>query len=160
MKFIRPQHKAGSRAHAFAFHLSQREKELLLATLKFYPQLEPRYHQLSRDAKTAGKGEQEWLEETMLQQQKEHQKKLAQFFEGERRFFKGAEGELCLTLTGEQMEWLLRVLNEVRVGAWVKLGRPEMETARRLHLSGAKAQLFTAMDLSGYFQMCLLEACG
>jgi hypothetical protein len=157
MKFIRSQ-KQDSAGRPFVFHISQREKDLLLATLKLYPQLDASYHQLSRNPKTTGKAEQLWLEEAMEQQQQHHKKKLLQFFSHDQRFFKDSQGDLRFTLTGEQMEWLLRVLNEIRVGSWVRLGRPEMDVARKIHLTGAQGRLFSAMELSGYFQTNLLEA--
>ena len=156
MKFIRSP-RPESAGHTFVFHISPREKELLLATLKLYPQLDASYHQLSRNPKTIGKGEQQWLEETMEQQRRDHKKKLDQFFGHDQRFFKDYQGDLRLSLTGEQMEWLLRVLNEIRVGSWVRLGRPEMDVARKVSLNSAKARLVSAMELSGYFQTNLLE---
>jgi hypothetical protein len=157
MKFIRPQNQDGAARH-FVFHINQREKDLLLAVLKLYPQLDASYHRLSRNPKTTGTAEQQWLEEAMEQQQQDHKKKLGQFFNHDQRFFRDGQGDLRFSLTGEQMEWLLRVLNEVRVGSWVRLGQPEMEAVRKLRLAGAQARLFSAMELSGYFQSNLLEA--
>ncbi len=157
MKFIRSQ-KPDSAGRPFVFHISQREKVVLLATLKLYPLLDVSHHQLSRNPKTSGQAEQQWLEETMEQQRQDHKKRLGQFFNNDRRFFKDGKDDLLLTLTGEQMEWLLRVLNEIRVGSWVRLGQPELEAARKIGLTGAQARLFTAMELSGYFQAALLEA--
>jgi hypothetical protein len=105
-----------------------------------------------------GSAEQEWLEEAMEQQRQDHKKKLEQFFDNDRRFFKDGKGDLQLTLTAEQLEWLLRVLNEIRVGSWVRLGRPEMEDARKLQLSSEQSHFLASMELSGYFQAALLEA--
>ncbi len=157
MKFIRPQ-KPDSAGRPFIFHISQREKVVLLATLKLYPLLDASYHQLSRNPKTTGQAEQQWLEEAMEQQRQDHKKKLGQLFNNDRRFFKEGKGDLLFTLTGEQMEWMLRVLNEIRVGSWVRLGRPEMDTARQLNLTSEKARFLASMELSGYFQAALLEA--
>ena len=94
----------------------------------------------------------------MQQQQVDHKKKLNQFFNDDRRFFKEAKGELRLTLNGEQMEWLLRVLNEIRVGSWVRLGRPELEAVRKIRPTNEQARFLASMELSGYFQSALLEA--
>ena len=127
MKFIRSQ-KPDSAGHPFVFHISKREKAVLLSTLKLYPLLDGSYHQLSRSPKTTGKAEQQWLEEAMEQQRQDHKKKLGQFFNNDQRFFKDSKGDFLFTLTGEQMEWLLRVLNEIRVGSWVRLGQPEMDS--------------------------------
>ncbi len=131
---------------------------MLKAMLKLYPILDASYHHLSRDPKTAGREQQEWLEEAMDQQRREHRKRLAQFFAYDRRFFKDAKGDLRLILTGEQMEWLLRVLNDIRVGSWVRLGRPDMEAARLVSLTSQQARYLASMELSGYFESALLEA--
>jgi len=157
MKFIHSQ-KPDRVNQPFVFQLSQREKVALLATLKLYPLLDPSYHQLSRNPKVTRKADQEWLEEAMDQQRQDHKRKLAQLFSNDRRFFKDGKDDLYLTLTGEQTEWMLRVLNEIRVGGWVRLGRPEMEAARKMNLTDAQARLFTVMELSGYFESALLEA--
>jgi hypothetical protein len=157
MKLVHSQ-KLESAGQPFVFHINQKEKDLLLATLKLYPMLRAGYHKLSRNPKTTGHAAQDWLDEVMEQQRQEHKKRLAQFFANDQRFFKESPGELRFTLTGEQMEWMLRVLNEIRVGSWVRLGRPEMETARKLRMTSAQSRLFAAMELSGYFQSNLLEA--
>jgi len=158
MRLIRSQKPDSAGKPPSVFRLSPREKVVLLATLKLYPQLDLGYHQLSRDPKSSKPAQQEWLKEAMEQQRQEHKKRLAQFFSNDRRFFNEAEEDLLLTLTGEQMEWLLRVLNEIRVGSWVRLGSPELETVRKLKPTVAQARLLTAMELSGYFESALLEA--
>ena len=56
------------------------------------------------------------------------------------------------------MEWLLQVINDVRVGCWVKLGRPELEPVRRKKLTADEARTMSALELSGFFQMVLLGA--
>jgi hypothetical protein len=157
MKLIRSQ-RPDSAGRPFVFHISRREKVVLLATLKLYPLLNASYHQLSRDTKTTGQSEQQWLEEAMEQQRQDHKKRLGQFCNNDRRFFKDGKDDILLTLTGEQMEWLLRVLNDIRVGSWVRLDRPELEAAQKTGLTGTQARLLTAMELSGYFQAALLEA--
>jgi hypothetical protein len=126
MKLIRSP-KPNAAARSFAFQMTQREKDMLLATLKLFPLLDRR---------------------------------LTQLFADDRAFFKEADGDFQFTLTGEQLEWLLRVLNEVRVGSWVRLGRPELAAARKIRLTGAYGRLYTAMELCGYFQANLLEAFG
>jgi hypothetical protein len=155
MKIIRSEQGGGA---AFVFQISPREKALLLATLKLYPMLDSGFHQISRGERPQKKAEQQWLEEAMAEQRKEHKKKLDQFFGDEGRFFKMAKSEVRLTLNPEQMEWMLRVLNEIRVGSWVQLGRPELHAVRKTGATSQHASSVAAMELSGYFQMVLLEA--
>jgi hypothetical protein len=151
--------KSANASHSYVFQITEQEKDLLLATLKLYPMLETSHHKISKNSKSAETAAaQEWLEEAMEQQRRDHKKRLAQFFNTDNRFFKSSQGELRFTLTGEQMEWMLRILNEIRVGSWVRLGRPEVDVARRIPLTSASARLFAAMELSGQFQAYLLEA--
>ena len=157
MKFIRSQ-KSGHGAAAFAFQINQQEVNWLLAILKFYPQLDSGYHRITQGAAAEIKAEQQLLEEAMAQQRRDHKRKLEKFFTTPGRFRLEAPDQFRFTLTAEQMEWLLQVINDVRVGCWVKLGRPELEPARRRKLTAEEARLMSALDLSGFFQMVLLGA--
>jgi len=135
--------------------MEKRERMALLSILNMYPVLEPSHHRISQKPRAA---EQQWLEETMKQQKEEHKQKLAQLFLDDGRFFKEGKEDVRLSLTGEQMEWLLRVLNDIRVGSWVRLGQPEMEEARHFATKSGRTHFLTAMELSGYFQAVLLQA--
>jgi len=73
---------------------------------------------------------------------------------------KVSRGQAPFTLSRTQAEWLLEVLNDVRVGCWVRLGRPDQESVRALKLSAANVADFGAMELAGYWQSLLLEALG
>ena len=155
MKIIRSRPSDGA---VFVFQISLREKALLLATMKMYPMLDAGFHQISREDRARRRAEQQWLEEAMAEHRRDHKKKLEQFFGDEGRFFKTVKSELHLTLTAEQMEWMLRILNEIRVGSWVQLGRPAMDAVRALAANSKLASSAAAMELSGYFQMVLLQA--
>ncbi len=157
MKFLHSQPHRGGGA-AFVFQISQREKDWFLATLKLYPVLEADYHQITRNRKIAAKAEQQLLEDSMAQQRKEHRRKLDQFLAASRRFIPESHDQYRFIVTAEQCEWLLQILNEVRVGSWVKLGRPEMENAPKLAVNQWQARFVAAVEMTGYFQMTLLDA--
>jgi hypothetical protein len=157
MKFLHCQPHGGGTT-AFLFQISHREKEWLLATLKLYPALEAGYHQISRHKKSAAKAEQQLLDDSMAQQRQEHRRKLDQFLGASRRFVPQSHDQFRFLVTAEQCEWLLQILNDVRVGNWVKLGRPEMEHASKLAVSPIQARYLAAIEMSGYFQMALLDA--
>jgi hypothetical protein len=140
------------------FQIDAREEALLLAILRLYPVLENSHHRLSKDPKNAGSAEQRLLEESMAQQRAAHQRKLDQSFLSPQRFFKEAAGQRRLVLAGDQFEWLLQVLNDIRVGSWVKLGCPDLEKTAPVELTRANARALHAMHLSGQFQAALLEA--
>ena len=104
------------------------------------------------------KAEQQLLEDAMAQRRGEHKRKLEKFFATPGRFRLEAPDQYRFTLTAEQMEWLLQILNDVRVGCWVKLGRPELEPAPPEKLTAEEARALSALEMSGFFQMVLLGA--
>ena len=104
------------------------------------------------------KANQELLIEAMEEQRRSHSKKIAHFVRHHAQFSREANHAVQLILTGEQIEWLLQALNDIRVGSWTRLGCPEMEQARRAVHSHEKASHYAAMELSGYFQSALLSA--
>ena len=157
MKFL-PNPKQSAAEPVLVFQISPGEEALLLATLRLYPVLDKGHHRISKDPKSAGSAEQRLLEESMAQRRAAHRRKLDELFRAPQRFFKGASGVRHLVLTSAQFEWLLQVLNDIRVGSWVRLGCPEMEEAARVQPSRANARALVAMHLSGRFQAALLEA--
>ena len=140
------------------FQIEAREEALLLAILRLYPLVDNSHHRLCKDPQAAGLSEQRLLEESMAQQRAAHKRKLDGLFLAPQRFFKEAAGERRLVLTGDQFEWLLQVLNDIRVGSWVKLGCPDLEKAAPLEMTRANARSVQVMHISGQFQMALLEA--
>ena len=59
--------------------------------------------------------------------------------------------------SGSELEWLLQILNDVRVGSWIILGSPEQAMEFKL-LNEKTAADFWAMEMSGQFQMNFLAA--
>jgi hypothetical protein len=157
MKFV-PNPKKESAEPLLAFRIDAREEALLLATLRLYPVLANSHHRISQDPKTADSAEQRLLEESMAQLRTAHRRKLDELFLAPQRFFKDAPGERRLVLTGTQFEWMLQVLNDIKVGSWVQLGCPELEKADPAKLTRQNARSLQAMHLSGEFQAVLLEA--
>jgi hypothetical protein len=140
------------------FQINAREEALLLAILRLYPVVQNSHHQLSKDPERAGSAEQRLLEESMAQQRAAHRRKLDELFLSPQRFFKDAPGERRLVLTRDQFEWLLQVLNDIRVGSWVKLGCPDLLKDAPPEANRANARALQSMQLSGQFQSALLEA--
>jgi hypothetical protein len=157
MRFLRPQ-KGGHGVAAFVFEMNRQEMDWLLSTLKMYPLLDSSHHQITGGAAEEIKAGQQLLEEAMGQQRSDYKRKLDKFIASPGRFRLEAPDQYRFSLTAEQMEWLLQVLNEIRVGCWVRLGRPELEPARRRELSGQDARHMAALEVCGYFQMVLLQA--
>ena len=64
------------------------------------------------------------------------------------------EGGWKVSVTTGEIEWLLQVLNDVRIGSWLALGSPEQ---RMEHLTEKNAPHLWAMEMSGSFEMALLH---
>ena len=136
----------------YRFHLPTREKELLEQLVRLYPRIPSNYQPLSKAARLEQSSQQllnEALAETRLQN-----KKAVQALFGNPKRLSRHEGGWCLTLSPGDLEWLLQVLNDIRVGSWIELGSPE----KPLKVLNAKtAPHVWAMEMAGSFQMRFLE---
>lgn len=141
----------------FIFHIAKRERVLLTHVLKMFPVGSEPVGPISKSGDAEKLAEYEAsLAEALAEQRAEH-KRLMDAFLGEQGRFAEVKGGFQVRLTTVQMDWLLRVLNEVRVGTWMKLGRPE-ELAP-LVLAG-QLDGVVAMEICAFFQSRLLEALG
>jgi hypothetical protein len=137
------------------FELGQREKRSLPQILKLYPCVPPAHHVLSKSGRLPdGVANQQLLDEALAEQRAENKKRVQALLADPRRF-EPAESSARLSLSPVELEWLLQVLNDVRVGSWVILGSPENKPSE---LNPTTAPHFLAMEMAGYFQMQLLEA--
>jgi hypothetical protein len=139
------------------FELGQREKRSLPQILKLYPCVPPAHHVLSKSGRLPDReGNQQLLDEALAEQRAENRKQVQALLADPRRF-ELTETGARLSLSPAEVEWLMQVLNDIRVGSWVILGSPENKPAE---LNAATAPHFLAMEMAGYFQMQLLEALG
>ena len=138
------------------FHLGRREQSLLLETIKLYPLVPAAHHRLSKSGSGAKHNEnQQLLESALAGQRRENRRQvLAMVNEPER--FRAVKSGFELTLTPPQAEWLLQVLNDVRVGSWLALGEPD--ESEPPEVTETNAHFLLALELSGLFQSLLLEA--
>ena len=142
----------------FIFDLGQRERALWQAVLGHYPLLPASHHKLTR-ATDAGvdPSDQKLLEEAMSALKREHQSRVKEFLKNQGRFVAQGSG-YRLTLSRQDLDWLLQVLNDVRVGSWMKLGCPDPDEGKLPALTDANAPFLFLMELSGQFECELLEA--
>jgi hypothetical protein len=144
-----------SSADHLLFQLGKRERQLLLAILKLYPCI-PSAHQSLSKAGTVPEPEasQRLLDEALADQQRENRRHLETLLADPHRFSESTEG-WRLALSPADLEWLLQILNDIRVGSWILLGSPD---DRLKSLNPETAPHFWAMEMSGHFQMQLLQA--
>jgi hypothetical protein len=142
----------------YTFVIGKRERELLNSLLQRYPVLKAGHFRTRQPAASDDSNkDQELLEQALLEQQKDNKKQLEQVMNQPGRF---SEHELGYTfrLNDSELEWLLQVLNDIRVGSWVELGEPDNKSSEQVSLSERNMPLVWAMEMSGLFQNALLEA--
>jgi hypothetical protein len=139
------------------FALDEREKDCLELVLQSYPAI-PRAHQpLSRHtAEGLDAEDTALLDEALEDQRQAHRNHLQRWWRKPGRL-RQQEDTWELEVPVSDLDWLLQVLNDVRVGQWIRLGAPEtIDNPLALLKKDGKA-LFL-MELAGMFQMTLLEA--
>jgi len=141
----------------FLFHIGKREKILLTQVLRLYPRIPPANFRLSKSGKLPdAEANQRLLDESLAEQREANRKALHTFLTDPSRFTDTEAGSR-LSLSPAELEWLLQILNDVRVGSWIILGSPEQAMEFKL-LNEKTAADFWAMEMSGQFQMRFLEA--
>ncbi len=138
------------------FSLSKNEGELFEHLLALYPLIPVSYHRAHRVPQPSPGDAQQVLEEAMAAEKQANETKVRSWLK--RRFgpvVKPGAGFL-LRVKREEGEWLLQVLNDLRVGSWVQLGCPA--TLPEGELPEEMQSFRVTMDLTGYFQCVLLEA--
>ncbi len=139
----------------FVFQMSRRERAMLTHVLRLFPVGSGPVAPLSISAEVEALAEHERaLAEALAEQRVEHKRLVDAFLGEEGRFAEDKRG-YRLRLPATQLDWLLRVLNEVRVGLWIKLGRPKELGV--VALSG-EIEVVVAMELCSFFQMRFLAA--
>jgi hypothetical protein len=101
---------------------STQEKDLLLGLLPQYPKLPADHHQASRNGDA--NAEVQKLLADALAEQRETNRAAAQAFLATTARFEPDADVWRLSLTDAEVEWLLQVLNDLRVGSWLALGSP------------------------------------
>jgi len=140
------------------FHLGKREKQLLLETLQLYPLVPASHHRLAKTGESPEDDErQRLLDEALAEHRRENRRQLQAMLNEPHRFLETESG-FQFTLGAPQIEWLLQVLNDIRVGSWLALGEPEQgeEPQPNKH----NAHCFLALEVCGLFESALLAALG
>jgi hypothetical protein len=138
--------------------LSPREKELLLETLELYPLVPATHHRLCRtNTQDKPDDNQRLLEESHAEQRAENREHVRAMLEQPDRFREDTDGS-HLSLKHSEVEWLLQVLNDIRVGSWLALGEPEPDKPPAL--TKQNFRYLVAMEVCGAFESLLLSGLG
>ncbi len=139
------------------FQLADREKVLLLEVLQLYPLVPPAYHQRDGSKRAEDAASRKLIEEALTERRQENKRHLQSLLQNPNRFVQ-REGDWQFSITRGDLEWLLQVLNDVRIGSWIALGSPDPKTTTNVALTPENAKLFWAMELCGQFESDLLNA--
>jgi hypothetical protein len=144
----------------FIFLVGKRQREMMFALLRRYPVVISGHFRQRHPAKSGeAKANQELLEEALAEQQKENRRALEQMLNQPDRFQESDLG-FTFSVTEPEIEWLLQVFNDIRVGSWIQLGEPDPDSAASLQASEQNVQLAWAMEMAGLFEHSLLKAVG
>ena len=142
----------------FQFEIRREEKALLLQVLRLYPLVPAAHHRLSRGRQIPDPAEnQELLEESLDARRRENRQQVESLLNEPGRFVECPAGYQAGFTRGE-IEWLLQVLNDVRLGSWIALGAPDPEQEIQKRLRPQTASHVMAMDVAGFFEMSFLRA--
>src|SRR5512143_2714971 len=99
----------------FSFRLGRREKQLLVQILRLYPCLPTTHLPVSKMGNLPDKqASQKLLEDALAEQRSETKRQLDQLLADPRRWSE-EDGTFSLVLSGPEIEWLIQVLNDIRV---------------------------------------------
>ena len=141
----------------FRFEISWEEKELL-NVIRLYPHVPAAHHRLTKGRRIPDRAENQQLLEEALQAQREENRQLVATLLNEPARFAEIETGFRVGFTRGEIEWLLQVLNDVRVGSWIALGSPPGHPELQPGLSNETMSHIMTMDVAGFFEMAFLHA--
>ena len=126
--------------------------------LRLYPLIPVAHHRVSKTADPGQIAEHQKLLEDALAERKQENKRQLMVMLNEEQRFRETDGGYRFTLSAPQMDWLLQVLNDIRVGGWLLLGQPDEKKGKSIQVNAQNLQHYAAMEFCGLFQMTLLDA--
>lgn len=153
----------GRQGDSLVLALRPRDREQWVFLLRRYPVFRPCDHRLASPRDEEGlAAEQRVLEEALTEQHKGNRKLIEGFIQ-ERLALPApsdpnAPQSIRLTVTQAEVNWLLEILNDVRIGCWVSLGRPDEEQLHSGQLVATHPLECGAMELAAWVQLFLLGA--
>jgi len=136
------------------------ERHMFTEVLNLYPVVPAAYQPLSRSLKERNQGEELELLHEALSEQREALRRQVQEWLAVKHRFRPVQSGFNFTLLRSDVDWLLQVLNDVRVGHWLLLGSPEemLDIDEVKQLQPELHRTWLAMEISGMFQMEILQA--
>lgn len=140
------------------FEVRREEMALLRLVLGLYPLVPATHHRLSKSGQIPKPDEnQQLLEESLAAQRKENRRQIESFLSDAKRFTETETGSRG-SFSRSEIEWLLQVLNDVRVGSWLALGSPAEPVEIQPDMNPQTARHILIMDAAAFFEMNFLHA--
>lgn len=147
-----------SSGETFRFELDRPEKALLSRIIQLYPLVPAAHHQLSRGQEIPQREEAQRLLDQSLQSQRQETRRQVMALLNEPQRFEVCPAGYRAGFTRGEIERLLQVLNDVRVGSWLALGSPDLQQEMNLRFNpDTMAQVIT-MEAAGFFEGSFLNA--
>jgi hypothetical protein len=138
------------------YRLDQTEFNLLITVLKKFPFTDLQPVKISRtDKDPKAKEREKLLNESLAQHRKELKKAAGNILDDGK--IKHQKEVWMLTLSPEDREMLLQILNDVRVGCWNALGQPQELEPDTPDLTAREIANYGLLNLAGYFECGLLK---
>jgi len=137
----------------FSCQLGKDERTLLWDLLNLYPCISSTV----QPSLPGGRNSSHDLLEEALAEQRAQNKKRVQLFLRDRQPSEDSDKNFRFSLSTAELEWLLQILNDVRIGNWIFLGSPDEKFELKL-LDEKTAPHFWAMEMAGHFEMQILSA--
>lgn len=142
----------------FEFQFGRREAHVFSEVLRAYPLTPLEHHRLAREEPDGLPPEtQKLLEESMAALKAQGRRRLDLFLANGHRFTPVPDGSRAV-FTREEIDWLLQVLNDVRVGSWIALGQPDPDAGSPPRLEPGNARYLSLMQVAAAFQYAFLAA--
>ena len=137
------------------YTLRPSELRMLLLVLSSFPVLTS-----ARAISKSGDSEQladaqKLLDEAMSERRQTMRQELETWLKSPDRFHQ-AGNHFEWRVENDHREWLLQIVNDVRVGSWVELGSPADLDAAQQQVGEESARHLALMELAGMFQSVLL----
>jgi len=140
------------------FELAKEEHILLWHLLQQYPLVPPRHQRLSRNGADQ-EDNQQLLEEALRERRTANRRKVELMLKEAGRFLAIPDTEnLRVTFTFGELDWLLQICNDLRVGSWLALGSPDVDVRPDLKGKPEVARYYFNMEVSGFFEMQFIRA--
>jgi len=141
----------------FVFSVNRVEQRILLDILQLYPLVPGSHQKLSKSLQGPQIVEgQHLLDEALAEQRAANKSQVDKWLKEKGRFRRTKAG-FNFAIPHADADWLLQILNDIRIGSWLLLGSPgdrpdPEEIDSELH------PVWAAMEVTGIFQMALLHA--